>query len=270
MQKRFVINVCGAISEFNSVEDLKPGDFVIVENGGNFVGEVLSVVKNASDDELDMVLRFASEGELKKWEENKKSSKAIFKKAKKMCRDFNDSMKLIGAEYSLDKQKLVLTFSSEERIDFRDLVKTLASTFKTRIELKQIGARDEVRLIGGLGPCGLKCCCHRCLSEIPFVGIKMAKNQNLSLSPQKINGLCGKIMCCVSYENQFYAEVQAQMPKINSFVKTKFGKGQVVGCDLLKKQVSVKTGSEAEGFSTQIYNLDEISFEKNKDSKPNA
>ncbi len=148
-------------------------------------------------------------------------------------------MKLIDCEFAFEGNHAVFYYSAPQRVDFRELVKDLSSTFRMRIELRQVGIRDEIKLLGGLAPCGRECCCSSCLPELKKVTIKMAKNQGLSLNPSKISGLCGRLMCCLSYENDYYAETCKQMPKIGSEVGTPEGKGTVVNVNMLKREVRV-------------------------------
>ena len=170
-------------------------------------------------------------------------------------------MNLISCEYTLDKSKVIFSYVADERVDFRELLKVLASKLHTRIELRQIGSRDEVRLLGGIGPCGKVCCCVQNLGELEHVSMKMAKNQNLSLNPASISGLCGKLLCCLAYENPTYQEALQLMPRVNSTVSTKDGNGTVVFNDLLKREVDVKF---VRGDDTEIktYPLEEIKFKR--------
>lgn len=153
-------------------------------------------------------------------------------------------MKLIDCEFSFDGSKVVFSFTSEGRVDFRDLVRDLASVFHIRIELRQVGIRDEARILGGIAPCGREVCCAGCMPEFKKVSIKMAKNQGLSLNPGKISGLCGRLMCCLAYEDDFYAAACKQVPKVGSFVSTPEGKGQVVSVNVLKMELRVKIENE--------------------------
>ncbi len=166
-------------------------------------------------------------------------------------------MKFVDAEYTLDSSKVIINFTCEDRVDFRELVKELASILKTRIELRQIGIRDQAKIIGAIGNCGKECCCKMYLSDFDKVSIKMAKTQNLSLNPTKISGVCGRLMCCLAYENEFYAEIMSKMPKLNSKVKTKDGIGQVVYNDVLKERVVVKFVTE-DSTKIESYAIDEI------------
>ena len=167
-------------------------------------------------------------------------------------------MKIVSVEYCLDASKVVIEFSAEDRVDFRELLKELASALKVRIELHQVGQRDEVKIIGGLGPCGEECCCVRFLKEFEHVTVKMAKNQGLSLSPTKISGLCGRLMCCLGYENKAYEEVLKRMPKLNSKLQTSKGFGQVVYNDILRERVSVKVQTGEDSFTIYDFALEEL------------
>lgn len=168
-------------------------------------------------------------------------------------------MKVINVECNYNFSRLTINFTADNRVDFRDLVKKLADKFKTRIELRQIGPRDTARILGGYGPCGLECCCHKGFGINDHISIKMAKNQGLSLNPNSISGLCGKMLCCLAYENQYYVDILKHMPKVNSVVKTPDGQGKVMYNDLLKQTVTVKY--EDEEFSElKEYPLSEIKF----------
>lgn len=179
-------------------------------------------------------------------------SNKMIEKAKKAIpniensiKKYNLDMKVIEVRYSLDGKKLLIIYTAENRVDFRELVRELASIFKTRIELRQIGARDEAKLCGGYGPCGRELCCKRFIDDYKPVTIKMAKAQGLALNPNKINGICGKLMCCLEYEYQNYKEIQAKMPPLNSKIKTKSGQeGDVAFHDILKQTVTIKTQKE--------------------------
>ena len=149
-------------------------------------------------------------------------------------------MKIIDCEFTFDGSKVVFTFTAEGRVDFRELVRDLASVFRMRIELRQVGIRDEAKLLGGIAPCGREVCCAGCMPDFKKVSIKMAKNQGLSLNPGKISGLCGRLMCCLAYENEYYAEAYKKMPRIGGTVSTPEGKGIVLSCNMLKMEVRVK------------------------------
>ena len=185
--------------------------------------------------------------------------------AMKVCREkiakHNLEMKLIDCEFTFDGSKVIFTFTADGRVDFRELVKDLASYFHMRIELKQVGIRDETRILGGIAPCGRECCCAGCMPDFRKVSIKMAKNQGLSLNPGKISGLCGRLMCCLSYEDEYYAGVCKKMPKIGSTVSTPEGKGTVVSGNMLKMEIRVKIEKDGAVFYRD-YPLSEVKFKR--------
>ena len=172
-------------------------------------------------------------------------------------------MKLIDCEYSFDGNKLLFYFTSANRVDFRELVKDLASTFHTRIELRQIGTRDETKYLGGIAPCGRVCCCAGNMPEFKKVSVKMAKNQGLSLNPGKISGLCGRLMCCLSYENDYYTDAIKKMPKVGGEVGSPDGKAIVVSINMLKMEAKVKIDDKAGGWIYKDFPVDELHFKKN-------
>ena len=225
-------------------------------------------VEDSKAEEIKKVVRVATDADIKKFEDLRKKAKANIPAIKKKSLELGLMMKFVGAEYSLDNSKIVITFSSEERVDFRQFLKDLATMLKTRIELKQIGQRDEVKVCGGVGPCGQPCCCARFLNDFEHVTVKMAKVQGLSLSPTKINGICGRLMCCLGYESEVYEEILSRMPKINSEVKTEKGKGVVVYNDILRERVSVKRQAEGDTFVVEDYPLEEVEFEGHPAKKP--
>lgn len=188
---------------------------------------------------------------------------------KEKIRNRGLEMKLVDCEFTFDGSKVVFYFTAEERVDFRDLVKDLASVFHIRIELRQIGIRDETRLLGGIAPCGRECCCASCMSEFQKVSIKMAKNQGLSLNPGKISGLCGRLMCCLSYENDYYAEAYKKMPKIGGTVGTPEGAGTVVSTNMLKMEVRVKIEKDG-ALYYRDFPLSHIQFKKGNKEKEEA
>lgn len=225
---------------------LKLDTAVVVENSrGLELGYIAEELKQIDESELNgeellPVLRIATKKDLDNNAKNKAKEGDALLKAKEMVNKFELNMKLVDAEYTLDGSKVIISFTCEDRVDFRDLVKDLASVLKTRIELRQIGIRDQAKIVGAIGNCGKECCCKMYLTDFDKVSIKMAKTQNLSLNPTKISGVCGRLMCCLSYENEFYSEVMSRMPKLNSKVKTKDGVGQVIYNDVLKERVTVK------------------------------
>jgi cell fate regulator YaaT (PSP1 superfamily) len=186
------------------------------------------------------------------------------KEAKKVCSEkikkHKLEMKLIDVEYTFDNNKVIFYFTADGRVDFRDLVKDLAAVFRTRIELRQIGVRDEAKFVNGIGQCGLPLCCANWLGDFQPVSIRMAKDQNLSLSPNKISGICGRLMCCLKYEHETYMELKKTLPKKGEKVKTENGIGKVVDMDVLKQRVNVLFHSKEEDGDSEViwFNLDEI------------
>jgi len=217
------------------------GDYVIVESDrGLDYGEVLSgeeviLDKAIPQKALRKIIRIATSSDIEKIDRNRKTAKEAIKTCNKKIVERKLNMKLIDAELSFDCSKIIFYFSAEERVDFRDLVKDLAKIFKARIELKQVGVRDEAKMFGGFGQCGRELCCVRFLKDFEPVTIKMAKDQNLPLNPTKISGVCGRLMCCLSYEHKCYKESAKGLPKISQRVKTKDGPGKIVDVNYLKR-----------------------------------
>jgi cell fate regulator YaaT (PSP1 superfamily) len=230
--------------------DLKEGEYVVVETThGCELGQVVLPPKEVPEEEvvgqLKKVVRRATAWDAAQAAYYRaREAKALERCAEKV-KEHNLPMKLIAAEYSFDGSRLVFYFTAEKRVDFRALVRDLARTFKTRIELRQIGVRDEAKLLGGIGPCGRELCCCTWLSEFNPVSIRMAKQQDMPLNPADISGLCGRLLCCLAYENDIYAEIKARLPKLKATVMTPHGPGKVVGVNALKETVSVQLESEA-------------------------
>ena len=257
---------------FSHGQELCVGD-KIVANFDEFqtVATVVRIdpkVKESELQDMKKIIRVATDSDLKKYNELQAKAKQNLKAIKTKSIELGLVLKFVGAEYSLDNSKIIITFSSEERVDFRQFLKDLASMLKTRIELKQIGQRDEVKVRGGVGPCGEPCCCARFLNDFEHVTVKMAKVQGLSLSPTKINGICGRLMCCLGYESDIYEEILAKMPKVNSEVKTENGKGTVVYNDILRERVSVKRQAEGDTFVVEDFPLEEVEFPGHPAKKP--
>lgn len=253
-------------------ERLVIGDEVVVDTvNGIAIGEVATNVLNVnSDEEFKKIIRKLTDKDRQKRAEFDKKAQNDAPKIEKMIKDLGLVMKVSKVEYAFDGSKLTISFTADGRVDFRELLKGLASEFKTRIELRQIGSRDEVKEIGGLGMCGQPCCCTRFGYEPEHVSVKMAKNQGLSLNPTKINGLCGRLMCCLAYENATYAEILSRMPKLNSWVTTPDGRGTVVYNDILKELVQVKFVKGEDSMEIKTYPLSAIkldNLDKNKDNK---
>lgn len=254
-------------------EEYAAGDFVVVEaNTDCVLGKIAFASKMVEDSEvvepLKMVIRKATNKDLDAYNKQRQRIPEILKTVKNKVRELDLQMKIVDANFSIDGGKLIIDFTADDRVDFRQLLKELASALKTRIELKQIGQRDEVKIKGGIGPCGEICCCKRFLNDFEHVTVKMAKNQGLSLSPTKISGLCGRLMCCLAYENSNYEEILKRMPKVNSSVQTPNGKGTVVYNDLLRELVSVKRQQKDETFVVEEYELKDIKQLFDKSNKP--
>lgn len=242
--------------------NLKLGDYVVVDTArGLELGKVATPIKEEEvkegNEPLKKVIRLATEEDIKAKGNNILEAKKDKTKIIEIVNNFKLDMKIVSVELTLDKSKMLINFTSENRVDFRELVKTLASEFKTRIELRQIGPRDEVKILGGLGPCGRPCCCTKNTGDFEHVSIKMAKNQGLSLNPSNISGLCGRLMCCLSYENKHYAEALKLMPKVGSEVKTPDGVGTVLYNNLLKRTVEVKFEDDKKEYA-----VSELEFNK--------
>lgn len=242
--------------------ELKKNQYVVVDTEkGADLGVVIK--ENETIDAstlvapLKKVLKIASKEIVEKAELFDKEADKLYPTIKKIVKEFGLEMKIVKVEASFDNSRYIINFTSENRVDFRDLVKKLAETLKKRVELRQIGSRDEVRMLGGFGPCGKICCCAQNMGEFDHVSIKMAKNQNLSLNPNSISGLCGKLLCCLAYENNVYQEALKVMPKIGSNVSTKDGVGAVVYNNLLKREVDVKFVKNDE-TEIKTYSLEEI------------
>ena len=197
---------------------------------------------------------------VKRNEERKPESLRI---TEELIEKYKLNMKLVDCEFAFDGSKVVFYYTAPARVDFRELVKEMSSVFKTRIELRQIGIRDEIKMIGGLGACGRECCCSTCMPELKKVTIKMAKTQGLSLNPSKISGMCGRLMCCLSYENDYYNEAGKAMPKIGELVSSPDGKGIVVNVNMLKMQVRVKIEDKKKDIvSYHDYPVEQIKFKR--------
>lgn len=228
--------------KFDTEIDLAAGDKVIVETSvGAEWGVAASpptVSKRKQNNNL--VLRIADKSDEKIISDLKAAAVRAIKTASEKIAKYKLDMKILSGHYTLDGNKVILNFFSENRVDFRELVKDLAYSLRARIELRQISARDEAKIIGALGQCGMQCCCGRFLNDFDNVSIKMAKTQNISLNPQKINGMCRRLLCCLAYENDHYAEVQDKMPRYGSEVITPDGKGIAQDNNILKETVNVK------------------------------
>ncbi len=248
-------------------EEIAKGDGVIVETarGVEFATCAFSV-REVNDKDivqpLKPIVRKATKKDIDKNRANLEKTPLAKKIAEEKIAEHKLKMKLIDVEYTFDGSKVIFYFTAAGRVDFRELVKDLAAQFHVRIELRQIGIRDETKTLGGIAPCGRVCCCASCLPDFRKVTIKMAKVQGLSLNPGKISGLCGRLMCCLDYENDYYSEVYKKMPKVGSTVKCPDGEGQVIGNNMLKFLVKVRIENSDGSLIYNEYPLDQIKFKK--------
>jgi cell fate regulator YaaT (PSP1 superfamily) len=250
--------------------DIKQGDNVIVETArGIEYGHVVLGPRDVEDDKiiqpLKPVIRQATEEDDAIEKRNKEKEKEAFHICLEKIKKHGLEMKLIDSEYTFDNNKVLFYFTADGRIDFRELVKDLASVFKTRIELRQIGVRDETKIVGGIGICGRPLCCHTHLSEFAPVSIKMAKEQNLSLNPTKISGVCGRLMCCLKNEEEAYEELNSKLPNVGDFVTTKDNlKGEVQSVSVLKQLVKVIVTLENDEKEVREYKVEDLRFKQKK------
>ena len=253
--------------------EIKAQDRVIVETArGVEFGKVVTGPKEVEDDKitqpLKSVIRIANEEDYKKEEKNREKEKEAFNICLEKIRKHGLEMKLIDAEYTFDNNKVLFYFTADGRIDFRELVKDLASVFRTRIELRQIGVRDETKIRGGIGICGRPLCCHTYLSEFAPVSIKMAKEQNLSLNPTKISGVCGRLMCCLTNEEETYEELNRQLPGVGDHVTTPEGlHGEVQAVHVLRQIVKVIVTLDNDEKEIREYPAGELRFKSRKKKK---
>ncbi|WP_243525398.1 stage 0 sporulation family protein [Bacillus pseudomycoides] len=225
--------------------DILENEFVIVETvRGIEYGKVVITKKQVDENDvvlpLKKVIRIANENDRTIVEENKHAAKEAYQVCQQKVGEHKLDMKLVDVEYTFDRNKIIFYFTADGRIDFRELVKDLAAIFRTRIELRQIGVRDEAKMLGGIGPCGRMLCCSTFLGDFEPVSIKMAKDQNLSLNPAKISGLCGRLMCCLKYENDEYEAAKEQLPDLDQRIQTPHGLGRVIGLNILERLIQVE------------------------------
>ncbi len=204
---------------------------------------------------LKKVIRIADQDDIQIVSENHILAKAAFHTCTEKIHEHKLEMSLVEVEYTFDRNKIIFYFTADGRVDFRNLVKDLAAQFKTRIELRQIGVRDEAKMLGGIGPCGRMLCCSTFLGDFEPVSIKMAKDQNLSLNPAKISGLCGRLMCCLKYENDDYEAAKRELPDVGQTIHTSYGKGKVVGLNILERLIQIEIPDKE---TTIEYTLDEL------------
>ena len=266
----------GKIYFFDPLDfQVEAGQFVIVETArGVEYGKVVlgrrQIDEGKMSSQLKPIIRIANEKDAKQHEDNKEKSKKAYDICLEKIKKHGLVMKLIDAEYTFDNNKVLFYFTADGRVDFRDLVKDLAAVFKTRIELRQIGVRDETKIVGGIGICGRELCCHKHLSEFVPVSIKMAKEQNLSLNPTKISGVCGRLMCCLNHEQDTYVYLNERMPNVGDIVKTKDGKkGEVHSVNVLRQKVKLIVTLEDDSKEIEEYSVDDLRFKPRKRKSDN-
>ena len=251
----------GKIYYFDPAElPIRKDDYVIVETArGIEYGKAVTDKKTVSEHDvvlpLKKVVRMADQKDQMNVEENRQAAEEAYEICCKKISEHRLDMKLVDVEYTFDRNKVIFYFTADGRVDFRELVKDLAAIFRTRIELRQIGVRDEAKMLGGIGPCGRMLCCSTFLGDFEPVSIKMAKDQNLSLNPTKISGLCGRLMCCLKYENDEYEAAKEELPDIGEWIKTPDGSGRVVGLNILERVMQVEPKEQE---CTLEYTLEEI------------
>ena len=263
----------GKIYHFNPAgHDIKKGDQVIVETArGIEMGEVCVGIKEISPESLTKplkdVIRVATEEDIKRVKENKEKEKEAFGICAEMIKEHGLDMKLVETEYTFDRTKVLFYFTSDGRVDFRELVKDLATRFRVRIELRQIGIRDESKMVGSIGICGRELCCSKFLGEFMPVSIKMAKEQGLSLNPTKISGTCGRLMCCLKFEQETYEELLKVTPRQGALVGTTDGKGTVEYVEMLKGLVKVRLEGDRENAVGE-YNVADVKILRKGKNQP--
>lgn len=247
------------------------GDGAIVETArGMEFGNVVIANKEVDDKEVVMplkpVIRKATDADYTQLAKNQEMKAEAIRIAQEKIERHKLSMKLVDAEYTFDRQKIIIYFTAAGRVDFRELVKDLACVFRIRIELRQIYERDDAKMRGALAPCGRPCCCNTYLPDFAKVSIKMAKVQGLSLNPTKISGVCGRLMCCLKFENDYYNEMYKKLPKVGTRAKTPDGEGTVESNNILKQQVTVKIMAKDGSFERKTYDLNEITAKVHQSS----
>lgn len=258
----------GKVYYFDPLDNkLNKGDMVIVETArGLECGEVATPNKTIDESELSHplkpLIRIANEDDLNHLAENKLKEKEAYKICEQKIVNHKLEMKLVNVEYTFDNSKILFYFTADGRVDFRALVKDLASVFRTRIELRQIGVRDEAKMLGGLGICGKPFCCASYMGEFQPVSIKMAKEQGLSLSPVKISGTCGRLMCCLKYEQEAYTDLLKRTPKVGAIVNTPEGKGLVVENNLIARTLKVKLNNTPDDVAPKTFTVKQCKLVK--------
>ena len=265
----------GKVYYFSTNHHLEKGDFVVVETArGLELGEISQELKSIEefnlDTELKKIVRKATKKDIENYQKNVRDAKQALVTCKEIVSRYDVNMQLTNCEYTLDKAKVIFMYTSDDRVDFRELLKELAVVFKCRIELRQIGPRDKAKVIGGIGTCGLPLCCSTLLGEFNGVSINMAKNQMLAINIEKISGACGRLMCCLKYEDEIYSLEKERFPKIGSRVKYQDKDVKVTGLNVINDLVKVETNN-----GIVFVGLDEIKFDKNnhagkKNGKPRS
>ncbi len=237
---------------FKSDEEFVKNDYVIVdtENGLQY-GKIYEQIKESKSDDLKEIVRKATKKDEEIFLDNLKDADQARKKCVELVKNLKLNMNVLSAKFSFDRTQLLFDFTADDRVDFRELAKKLASIYHTRIELHQIGARDKAKKIGGVGVCGQKLCCVRFLDKMEGISMNMAKVQNLALNPSKINGCCGRLMCCLAYEEEAYEENNKNLPQIGQKIKTPKGEGQVISVNVLEKKYKVLIDGDKEEFKVE-------------------
>ena len=219
---------------YKANEDFAINSLVVIETErGIQLARVVEILDMSMDEEFDLILREALDDEYDDYLNNLKDADRAFKRCTQIVKELGLDMNVVNAQFNLDRSQLLFNFTAESRVDFRDLAKRLASIYHTRIELRQIGARDKAKEIGGIGVCGGELCCIRFLKKIDTISMNMAKNQNLALNPSKINGSCGRLLCCLAYEDETYIEAALNLPKVGDKIKTNLGEAEVLSVDVI-------------------------------------
>lgn len=260
--------------------EISAGSYIVTETiRGMEIGECMGDMREVGDDQmiapLKPILRIATEEDLNLQRENEEREKQALLTAEQKVQDLKLDMKLVDVEFAFDRSKITFYFTADGRVDFRILVKSLASVFKTRIELRQIGVRDEAKMLGGLGPCGRPICCRQFLADFQPVSIKMAKEQNLSLNPSKISGVCGRLMCCLKNEEDTYEYLNSKLPNVGDFVTAEDGtKGQVHSVSVLRQMVKILVNTDDDEKEIREYKISQLKFkprrkrDRHKDGDP--
>ena len=239
----------GKIYYFKTAEEYSINSYVITETEkglqyGKIIKEILDKKALTNIDDYKEIARLATKEDYKEYLNNLKVADKALTKAKEIAAELNLDMKIINASFTFDRSQLLINFLADDRIDFRELAKKLASIYRTRIELRQIGPRDKAKEVSGIGPCGQVLCCARFLNRIESISMNMAKNQNLALNPSKINGSCGRLLCCLQYEDDEYTKCSKGMPYVGQTIKTENGSGQVINVDILNRKYTVLVDNE--------------------------